>query len=207
MWIYGICDRPELPLPRERGLADAPLEALVHDKLVAVFTRHAEDVGDPVPETLWAHERVVERLMAERTVVPMRFGSRVPGEAALRGLLAERRESLAAALARVRGRVELSVRVLEEAPVADPPRSGRDYVLAKLQDSRRAVTVHEPLAALACEAVRQPPRGAGELLRGAYLVDRDGVARFRTGVQDLQDAHRDAAILCTGPWPAYSFVA
>jgi hypothetical protein len=50
--------------------------------------------------------------------------------------------------------------------------------------------------------VRQGP----ELLRAAYLVDRREVPRFRATVERLQSAHPDAAILCTGPWPPYSFM-
>lgn len=212
MWIYGICDRPQLAPPRLPGLEDAPLEALSEGGLVAVFTRHAGNVNAPVPDALWAHERVVESLMDERTVVPMRFGSTVAGEDALRCLLAERRDSIAAALGRLRDRVELSVRVLEEAPAATvhASRSGREYLVARLQDSQRtdlaAATLHEPLSVLSCAAVRQSPRSPGELLRSAYLVDRAGVPEFCARVQDLQDAHREMAILCTGPWPAYSFV-
>jgi hypothetical protein len=203
IWIYGICDRAEAP--EGHGLADAPLEAHREGGLTAVFTRHAESLGAPEPAALWAHEQVVERLMDECTVVPMRFGSTVADEDALRDLLAERREALTAALARVRGRVELGVRALGEAPAA--PRSGRDYLLAKLQASRHADALHEPLAGLATDAVRRAPRDAGELLRGAYLVDGGEVARFRAGVADLQDAHPEMTIHCTGPWPAYSFVA
>ena len=194
MWIYGICDRPELPPP-------PGLEALGDGELVTVFSRHGQ--GDPTPAALWAHERVVERLMADRTVVPGRFGSTVAGEDGLRRRLDERREPLAAAIARVRGRVELGVRVLAQARAA--PGSGRDYLLARLEESRRAAARHEPLAELAADATRQPSRG-GELLRGAYLVDRAGVAGFRDAVGDLQDEHPELTILCTGPWPAYSFV-
>jgi hypothetical protein len=210
MWIYGICDRSPLP-PGARGLAGAPLEALGEGGLVAVFTRHAQSIGDPSPEALWSHEQVVERLMADRTVVPVRFGSTVAGEDALRRLLAERRESLTAAIARVRGRVELGLRVHHEEPVAggDMSASGRDYLLSRLQATRRAgdaaAALHEPLAALASDSVRQPPGGAGELLRSAYLVDRRGVAGFCTRVRRLQDAHPEIAMLCTGPWPPYSF--
>jgi hypothetical protein len=67
--------------------------------------------------------------------------------------------------------------------------------------------LHEPLAALAADARRQPPCAADELLRGAYLVDRPAVARFRAAVERLQATHPEAAILCTGPWPPYSFAS
>jgi hypothetical protein len=219
IWVYGICDRPDLPPPRRRGLAQAPLDGLREGDLLAVFTRHVRSVTEPAPDALWAHERVVERLMAERAVLPMRFGSKVDDERALREFLADRRESLAAALARISGHVELGVRVLQPlaagagaraaAPVAALP-TGRDYLLAKLQDGQRATrasaSLHEPLEALAREARRQAPRGADEILNSSYLVDRRVVPRFRAAVERLQIARPDVAILCTGPWPPYSFV-
>jgi hypothetical protein len=45
------------------------------------------------------------------------------------------------------------------------------------------------------------------VLRNAYLVERRVVPRFRAVVERLQLAHPEVAILCTGPWPAYSFVS
>lgn len=219
IWVYGICDRPDLPPPRRRGLAQAPLDALREGDLLAVFTRHVRSVAEPAPDALWVHERVVERLMADRTVLPMRFGSKVDDERALREFLAGCRQSLATAIARTSGHVELGVRILQPLAARDgagmaaraaAPPTGRDYLLAKLQHDQRATrasaSLHEPLEALAGEARRQTPRGADEILRGSYLVDRRVVPRFRAAVERLQIARPDVSILCTGPWPPYSFV-
>jgi Gas vesicle synthesis protein GvpL/GvpF len=214
IWVYAICDRPDLPPPRRRGLAQAPLEGLCEGPLQAIFTRHAGGVGEPAPDALWAHERVVERLMADRAVLPMRFGSRVTDDDALRRVLTSGSDQYVAALARVSGRVELGVRALARNGAAEPVPAGvtgREYVMAKLNGGRRAegeaAALHAPLAALSADARRQPPRGSEELLRGAYLVDRLAVARFRAAVERLQAGHPEAAILCTGPWPPYSFAA
>ena len=200
--VYGICDRPELPAPPH-------LDALREGELVAVFSRHALPVAEPSPEALWAHERAVEALMADRTVLPMRFGSEVLDVEELQRVLATEQASFLAALARVRGRVELSVRAV--ALDAEPARvpvaaSGRDYLLTRLSEDRRASSLHVGLAAFAADARRQAARGADELLRGAYLVERPAVPRFRAAVEDVQAAHPDIAMLCTGPWPPYSFV-
>jgi hypothetical protein len=198
--VYAICDRSDLPLP-------AGLEGLVEGPLSAVFSREAETPGEATAEALWAHERVVEALMADRTVLPLRFGSRVADEDALRQVLVSGRDEYVAALARVSGRVELGVRALarERAP-APAAASGRDYVLAKLRGEGEAAALHAPLAELAADARLLSGRGE-ELLRGAYLVERPEIARFRAAVERLQTAHPEAAILCTGPWPPYSFAA
>jgi hypothetical protein len=189
IWLYGICDRPELPPPAE-------LEAVAAGELLGVFARERLPDGDA--EALWAHEEVVEALMAQRTVLPARFGSTLEDERALRRLLEEREADLLAQLARVRGHVEYAVRVEELVPVSAT--SGRDYLLAKLANQQ----LDAPLAELASDVRRQIPRGADEILRGAYLVERG--TDFPAAVERLDAAHAEHAFLCTGPWPPYSFV-
>jgi hypothetical protein len=124
--------------------------------------------------------------------------------------LAARRELLLDALHRVRGRVELAVRAIQRAADAAPASAsaatGRAYLGARLRSGRSAAALHEPLAALAVAARRWPQLAPGELLRGSYLVEQPAVGRFRSTVERLQREHPEAALLCTGPWPAYSFI-
>jgi Gas vesicle synthesis protein GvpL/GvpF len=222
IWIYGICDRPDTPPPRRRGLAQAPLEGVREGELLAVISRHVHPPGDPAPDALWIHERVLERLMTDRAVLPMRFGTRLADDDALQESLARRQQEFLGSLDRVRGRVEIGVRAMQPldaqhvngARSATPARdamSGRAYLEAKLRNGRRvereAAAIHEPLAALAAASARQAARGPDELLRASYLVDRAAVARFRATVERVQRADPGVAILCTGPWPPYSFVA
>ena len=48
--------------------------------------------------------------------------------------------------------------------------------------------------------------GSDELLRAAYLVERGQVDAFVTAVRRLQEDRADLALVCTGPWPPFSFV-
>ncbi len=219
IWVYAICERPELPPPRRRGLAQAPLDGVRHGALLAVISRHVHPPGDPALDALWVHERVVERIMADRAVLPMRFGTRLPDEAALDEVLAARQQEFLAALDRVRGRVEVGVRAMQPQlggteppalPVVPVAMSGREYLEAKLRNGRRtdheAAALHEPLARLAVAVSRRAAQAPDELLRASYLVETANLARFRGTVERLQRAHEEVAILCTGPWPPYSFV-
>jgi hypothetical protein len=209
IWVYAICERPDLPLPRVRGLAHAPLETIAEGPLVAVLSRHARAPDEPALDALRTQERVVESLMGERAVLPMRFGTRPPSADSVREALTERRDVLLEALERVRGRVELAVRVTQPAAAVAPPpaaSSGSEYVRARLAGARTLAALHEPLAAIAVAARCWPEGAPGEPRRGSYLVDEPAVADFRDAVGRLQREHPDAALLCTGPWPAYSFV-
>jgi hypothetical protein len=205
IWVYAVCEQAELPLAGAAGLDGAPMEAIAEGPLLAVSSRHERVSGEPTLDALWAHEGVVEALMAQRAVLPMRFGTRFPDTGGVQAALADRREALLDALIRVRGRVELAVRAVQPVPETAAG-SGREYLHAKLIGERSMVALHEPLAALAVAARRWPKRAPGELLRAAYLVEQPAVGRFRGAVERLQREHPEAALLCTGPWPAYSFV-
>jgi hypothetical protein len=183
--LYAITGHPAPPLPPV-----VPLEAVAADGLEAVCAPAAE--GDVSPEALWRHEGIVEALMEDRDVLPVRYGTRVEDEAAVLRVLEERRSDLLGALDRVRGAVELSVRVRSAAD--DAPRSTEVWA-----------RVHEPLSRLARSSVRHPPRAPSESLRASYLVDRDRVQEFVHEVSRLESANPALSLLCTGPWPPYSF--
>jgi Gas vesicle synthesis protein GvpL/GvpF len=183
--LYAITDDPAPPLPE-------PLSAVSSHGL-AVVCGPAED-GDVTAEVLWRHEEVVEALMEERDLLPVRFGTRVDDEAAAARALGDRHEDLAGALDRVRGAVELSVRVIGN--------GGGDDLREK---AATAALVHGPLSQEARASTELIPRERSELLRAAYLVDRARVDSFVDHVARLQAANPRLRLLCTGPWPPYSF--
>lgn len=193
--LYAITDDPSPPAP--------PLGTLRAGALSVVFGP-AEAEVDLTPEALWRHEQCVEALMEERDLLPIRYGTRVADPERVAETLSERRDELSARLERVRGAVELAVRVEDDAAPAEaaPAESGRDYLRRLARRDGTASLLHEPLAALARESVVRP---GAELLRAAYLVDRAAVPAFVELVQRLQAAHPGVAVLCTGPWPPYSF--
>ena len=71
---------------------------------------------------------------------------------------------------------------------------------------RIAEELHEPLARSARASTRFGG-ASSDLLRAAYLVPREDVAAFSEHVRRLEAAHPDLTIVCTGPWPPYSFAA
>jgi gas vesicle protein GvpL/GvpF len=212
--LYGITDHPGPPLPDV-----AQLTAVGSDGLAAVCA----PAGPPEvsAEALWRHEEVVEALMQDRDVLPVRFGTRLEDESAAARAVGERHDELSLALERIRGAVELSLRVLS--PGAGPSGaaadedgpgelgSGADYMRAKTRlavERERAVErLHEPLAVISRASVQGSPHGSSELLRAAYLVERPAVHRFVGLVGRLEQSHPELRLLCTGPWPPYSFTS
>jgi hypothetical protein len=204
--LYAITDHPSPPLPDVAELKLVPI-----DGLAAVCTPAGD--AEVSPEELWRHEEVVEALMADRDLLPVRYGTRLEDEAAVARAVGERRDELAAALDRVRGAIELSVRAVDNGNrssdfSAEEATSGAEYLRlrARLEEGHDQVAraLDEPLSALARASVTGRPRPP-ELFRAAYLVERDAVERFAAEVARLQSTNTGLSILCTGPWPPYSF--
>ena len=175
--VYAIVRHPTPPLP-------APLHLVADGDLALAVAPACDD--EVTPESLWRHEEVVEALMEDRDVLPVRFGTRLGGDAEARQIISERRDEFLRTLTLLAGGVELSVRAV--APC----------------DDDAAEAVHEQLDGLARDSRRRPPHGA-EALRAAYLVDRGAIERFTGCVAALQRRHSRLQLLCTGPWPPYTF--
>jgi len=221
VYLYAVTDRQAAPTG-VLGLNESRLRAIPDDR-VAVVVSDLEAPVEPTEAALWRHEGVVEELMHHGPVLPMRFGSTVPDEAAARRMLHERGGELSAGLDRVRGAVELGVRVLWEAPTGAQGAlvegeeaagagggAGTTYLMRRLGASRRshslADDIHAPLARLARSSTRRLLVTPRLLLSGAYLLEEGATEDFRACVAELDERLEEVAILCTGPWPPYSFV-
>lgn len=151
------------------------------------------------------HALVIEISQRVRAVLPVRFGSLLEkGE--LHALIRRHHAEIAAALAHVRDRVQMTVRVLGGTPAPASPRvsSGREY----LERARRAATLPVPepaqqfLSALQpCIVQERRQPGAGELLATVYhLVEAEQVPRYVKAA-----AAPGPGIMVSGPWPPFAF--
>ncbi len=115
IYLYAITDQPAIPLPTLTGLEGAARpESYSYRDIVAVISHTTIAAPSPVETNLWQHEGVLEALMTDRTILPVRFGTVLTDEVALKDVLETHYADLAAGLQRVCGRVELSLRVLGE---------------------------------------------------------------------------------------------
>jgi Gas vesicle synthesis protein GvpL/GvpF len=177
----------------EPGVTPEPPVRAVQSDGVSVLCTPAPE-GGRTAEDLWRREALVERLLEAGPLLPVRMGTLVADEDAAAAAVAGRGAELRSRLEHVRGAVELAVRIQPAAPARDL--RARAALLAAAEG------VHDDLSALARDTAERP---GPELLRAAHLVERNRVERFVARVHELQAQHPDLAILCTGPWPAYSF--
>ncbi len=227
LYLYAITDLPEMPLPAQLGLDDAALAAVVWHNIGAVISSHD---GEPPPasaDALWRYEAVIEALMQRRTVLPVRYGTILPSAQAVTAMLCRGHAQFTGDIARIQGQVEIGVRfvplaVCAEATSAAPKEpiapSGTAYLMTKfaeVQDRERrraaatetARAMHAILKRLATASRFDAATADRDWTAAAFLMPRDATETFRRAVCGLAKAHPTLALLCTGPWPPYSFVS
>jgi hypothetical protein len=193
------------------GLEGARLRSVQADGVQGIYSEHPELDLTPTAELLWRHDQVLGDLMRRGPVLPLRFGTGMPDAAALRGVLRRSRADFLSQLDRVRGRVELAVRL--GLPAADGDRGtadGSSYLRSKLAALRAGEAAAErvlvPLGGLASATALSRP-GPDPVVKASYLVAAGEVERFATAVQRLQERNPELSLSCTGPWAPYSFVS
>jgi hypothetical protein len=230
-YVYGVI-AGRAPAAACTGIDGQPLRAVTADGLGAIVS----DVAGRAPtfgrDALLAHSKALEALLEETTVLPMRFGVIMDGDAAVRGeLLEPHRDELLAQLGRLDGRVELSLRATyEEAPLlreimATEPQiralhaaSTGSYLehvqlgemIAGAVEARRRRDAEEimgVLAPLAEDFQLATPRHERMALSASFLIPREEIAGFDAAVDDIGRRHGHRLRLrYTGPLPPHSFV-
>ena len=209
IYLYGITE-PGAGTPEMSGLDDETVSLLEAGPVAGLVSSHDRAGFDPDPEALWCHDRVLESAMEHGPVLPARFGSTFADTQELINLLKREGGRLSRQLERVRGCVELAVRV--SLPVAErpDPKNGQEYLRARLaeqNESRAAVRLAlQPLAEHAVLSQKNARSDDGATLTASYLVPAGEVDHFAAEVRELAREHAELSLSCTGPWPPYSFV-
>jgi hypothetical protein len=160
-----------------RGLAGAPVRVISTGPLDAWVSEHAAAPQPVTTELVREHDRVVRAALAWETPLPARYGQSFPDDGALRRALGGREGALARALERVRGAVEMTVRVL----LVDPGAEGAEGA----EEAHEAHEAHEAqVAQVARERAPafgppQPAGTSGEAQVAKPLAGREYLSRLR----------------------------
>ena len=192
-------------LPPLDGIDGARLEVRTIEGVDTVVSMRADERGEgSLRADALVHGQVVEALAQRASaVLPVRFGESSPDDVSLDRTVRERLPGLRLGLERVRGCVELGLRIGEpQASLRPPPANGTDYMLALAERRRTVERLHRKLERLSREARL---RHAGDRYSGAYLVPRPSLGAAQELVQRFAAEQPELSVLCTGPWAPYSF--
>lgn len=225
--VFGVIAAAEAAPPETRTIAHRELAAIVQD-----------GAAGPMPATslLRAHSRILEQAAETATVLPVRFGTAMASdEAVVDEFLAPRHDQLATRLARLQGKVQLTVKAFYEQEallrgvVASSPGIARlrekvrslpeaagyyqrirlgELVNAEVEAARErdAALLMQRLEPLAVQAAREPLSTADCAVNAAFLVERERVDAFSGAVAEFGlEVAGRLRLRYLGPLPPYSF--
>jgi hypothetical protein len=224
--IYVIGSADTLAEVESRGAQGQALARVIEGKLCALVSPVVDPraIREPDRGELLRYTRRIQELFSRTDVLPMRFGSVLSGEAAVRAELAERQADWLRALERVAGCAEIGVRALVSPNSApdipeEKARSGMDYLRARKrryaaedslgeQNGLLAQRLLERVGGLCREhhvETRKTP-GGGTLFSYSFLVPRGEVASFRAALAEPLSGASSFSLSVSGPWAPYTFV-
>lgn len=237
LYVYAIADAGVV-LEHVRGVAGEPLRivtssdgnshAIAGDYTAAGATAHA-NAPALTAETLRAQDLLVRQLaMRVDALLPARFGARFADEQALRKTLDDLAPRLVGALARVRGREQMTIRFFQE-EASNPSNTsntsaasdanddaalgpGTRYMRKRAAEGRHFPGVIEDLRAALADAVddERIERGQSPVIGSIHhLIPRGSADRYRARIDEAAASPRFAAsgirLRVSGPSPAYAF--
>jgi len=114
LYVYGIVDSNGFETIRGEGHEAGDIVSVSCGAFAAVVSVYSARTIKATPQNVWCHERILERLMQDYTVLPLRFGMICPDADALREFLVHSTNELLNDLERVRGKVELALRIMDD---------------------------------------------------------------------------------------------
>ena len=213
---------------------------LIPDGSIAMVTGPVEhsDFSQLPPKKalqyLAEHQRVLERVVTDSAVVPVKFGTVVDNDQQISNILETGREEFTNALARYTGKVELDLAASwvdlrailteiadDEAVVAmkaqiasqvEPTmeqRIGLGQLVKQILDKKSGSIAHRLVVALRAkwpDIIVNPTRDDSVILNAAVLIDRSEEAEFDQTIEQLNRSYRGRLhFRCVGPLPPYSF--
>lgn len=150
-----------------------------------------------------------QALAAGASPLPVRGAAAYPDEAAVVADVEPMLPALVDAVSLVEGCVEVAVRIATGALPAGPALTGTDHLRQLLEERHRDEALYRSVAesfGAAARAVRQVGGSRAGEWRGAALVPREQLATVPERMAELdRRLGADAALSCSGPFPAYSF--
>ncbi|MDA8334399.1 MAG: GvpL/GvpF family gas vesicle protein [Peptococcaceae bacterium] len=232
LYAYCIIDRefspdPNYPLPDQTF-------SINYQNIAAVVSRLSESGWQPTKQNIMNHQKVITKIQEGFTVLPLRFGMVFKDREEIDALIEEKYSEIQLLLLKIRGRVELGLRLFwhHEAFVDDIGKRTiedlkKEYLRASQDRYSAAIEVgkfveevvnrrreeyikriYEPLQAAADDALLNPITGEKMVFNAAFLVAENLTGHFDRTVEDFQTQYKDKLIFrYSGPWPPYNFVA
>jgi len=234
IYAYCVIDSGDKLKDRIKGLDDAIICNIPHRDIGLISSEIGRRITDISNTDVLRHEAVVERVMKDFVVLPVRFNTvfRTEDDAIdiLRGCYDEFKKNIK----RLRDKVEFGVRIIwqgerikegiartHKGSIAGSGASGdtpaKRYMKEKVAEHEREKIFEQEaekhiralesiLKDYISEKRVEKLKSCDLLLDANYLVGKGAVGDFREAYEHFKKEHGDFRYLFSGPWPPYNFV-
>jgi hypothetical protein len=224
VWVYALVSPPPARLT-VTGVAGERLKLITVNRIGAVIGE-LRRAPAPAVGNLRRYAAAVESVAAETSaILPARYGTTVGDADELLSIIRSRRTSLRQRLAAVRGRAQMTIRLLEsesgdaalpsQSPVTRRTRlrlgygatQGTQYLRQKMADAAAAgaVPAFDDMRSAIQRYVKDERIEKHQgIVTINHLVTHGSVERYRDAVARTAD-ERGVRLIVTGPWAPYAF--
>lgn len=234
IYTYGIIDSSSSTIEQITGLEGGCVYNLPYRNIGAVISKFINQIKEINKDDILKHQEVVERLMGNFTVLPVRFLTTFNQEEEVLGMLKEYYQDFKENLSKLRNKVEFGIKVIwpaetirsriieaskeSNAEVTTQGNSlGKSFAKEKFQkykiDKEFAEEADRCVALLddffsrnACEKKVEKLKSDNLLLNAYYLVEKEKQDDFKDAFKRAKNTPGDLKYLFSGPWPPYNFI-
>ena len=236
IYTYAIIDSNSKINSSINGLGGAVVYNIPY-RNIGIVVSESEHVQDIAQEHILKHEEVVEKLMEDFTVLPMRFHTLFNQEKDALLMMKEYCGDFRENLDRLRNKKEFGVRVIWPGDVkrnriidaykksnagADMPDSSsvKSFVKEKFEEykidkefeeeaDKYIALIDNFFSRWACEKKIEKLKSENLLLNAFYLVEKEKEGDFKEAFERARDICicGDLKYLFSGPWPPYNFIS
>ena len=233
IYAYGIVDshnRLEEPIA---GLEGKGIYNVFYRDIAVTVSELNEETKEMTDTGILEHEKVVERLMINFTVLPMRFLTVFNTKEDVLSMVEFYYEDFKNNLEKLRNKIEFGIKVIWPAdtikkriidayhktirvsiPAESPEKifveeKFKKYTIDKefQEEANRCITVVDDyFNKIAVEKRLKKLQTENLLLNAGYLLEKERQNDFKQAFEQLKNAPGDLRFLFSGPWPCYNFV-
>jgi hypothetical protein len=195
-----------------RGISGERLR-VVRVGAVAAIVGDVARVPTPTEAKLRAYTALLAALATTRqSLLPVRFGTAMQDDEELETILRARQKTLKSQLARVRGRMQMTVRIITEGAggrgqgEGKRVSSGSEYLASRAREhSASALPGFAPLNRAVARWVRdERVERRGTVATVYHLIPRAAAGRYAAAIEAAAAAE-GVRLLVSGPWPPHAF--
>jgi hypothetical protein len=234
LYLYGIIDSCEQLKGPIQYMEKSRIYNIPYCDTGAVISEISQQFVKPSKEAVLRHEAVIEKLMADFTVLPVRFRTIINDRTSLLSIMQSYYIDFKENLKRLRDKLEFGIKIIWPAEkiiqniINDFKSNKRDNLDSEISQGKKYMEekfekykIEKELHAKADKFIQVADsllnRFSAEkkirklktenlLLDAVYLIQKSCVADFKETFEKLKKEQPDFKYLLSGPWPAYNFI-